>query len=129
MGFLLQGMIHLHQGEVVAHLLGDLRLAGALHHLTHRQLHVIVDREPGQQGMVLEHHGPLWARTCHLAAIEYDAAGGGLIETGHQVQHCALAAAGVADERDKLSLGDLQIDVHQRLEPATRGGKTHADIA
>ena len=53
----------------------------------------------------------------------------GLIETGHQVQHCALAAAGVADERDKLSLGNLQIDVHQRLEPAARGGKTHADIA
>jgi len=100
-----------------------------MQHQPHRQLDVLVDRQPGQQGVVLEHYGALGARACNLTAIEDDAAGGGFIQTGHQIQHSALATAGVTNQRDKFALGDLQIDIHQGFKPAGGGGKAHADVA
>ncbi|MNE25039.1 hypothetical protein D3C80_1183550 [compost metagenome] len=126
-GHLPAGVIHLHQGEVVVHPLRHRPLVRL--HLAHRQRHVLLDAEPGQQGVVLEHHGPLGPRPRHLAAIEDDAAQGRLQQPGHQVEHRALAAARVTYEGDELPLLDAQVDPAEGLEAALLRLERDADVA
>jgi len=49
-------------------------------------------------------------------------------QPGHQVEQRGLATAGVADQGDKLALGDIQVDVAQRHEGAFLGVEHHAHV-
>ncbi|MNH24916.1 hypothetical protein D3C79_848740 [compost metagenome] len=127
MGHLLAGVIHLHQRQVV---IDPLRHRPPIRlHLPGGQRHVLLDAEPGQQRMVLEHHGPLRPGPHHLAPVQDDAPGGGIQQPGHQVEHCALATAGVTDEGDELPLLDAQVDPAEGLEAALLRLERNADIA
>ena len=50
------------------------RRLGRREHLVHAELDVVVDREPGQQAVVLEHHGAVGARRVDLAVFQQHAA-------------------------------------------------------
>ena len=66
---------------------------------------------PGQQGVVLEHHHAIGTRIGDLAAVHQDAALAGLGQARHQVEQGGFTAAGVADQGNKFTVFDLQINI------------------
>ena len=100
-----------HHRQVALHDLVPLGRAELAHHPVHRQRHVLAHGLPGQQRIVLKHHHPVGPRLGHLPPIDQDAAMAGLRQARQQVQQGALAAAGMADQRDEFALADLQVDV------------------
>ena len=64
---------------------------------------VVIDRQPGEQGGLLEHHAPVGAGSLDGLAVEGDGAGGGLDQSGHQTENGGLAAAGGAHHADELA--------------------------
>ena len=104
---LVLGMRHLHQLEIVhgpGVALGARFRAGE--HLVDREPHVVVDGEPGQQRVVLEHDRAVGAGLIDLAFLEQDAAQGGSNEARHDVEQRGLAAAGMTDDRDVFAAID-----------------------
>ena len=81
--------------------------------LIHGEADVLVAGEPGQQGVVLEHHGAVGPRLVHLAPVQHHAAAGGRQQPRHHVQQRRFAAARVADDGDVLAARDLQVDAVQ----------------
>ncbi|MCY1440141.1 hypothetical protein D9M71_564030 [compost metagenome] len=127
-GALVAGVGHVHQVEVVLDPLAHLGLALlALEHLLHGQLDVLVAGQPGQQAVVLEHHRALRARAVDFPAIADQPACAGVQQTGDQVEHGGLAAAGVADQGDELATGDAQVDVAEGLEASLARIEVFAD--
>src|ERR1700704_2290219 len=73
--------------------------------------HVFFDRPPRQQPRLLKHHGdPCLCRTRNAALIV-------MVETGEDLQHGALAAAGWADERANLSCTERKVEISDHVEP------------
>ena len=120
---LVGGMAHLDQVQVLHDPVVAFR-AGlrAAEDLGHGQLDVVIDRQPGQQAVVLEDHGPVGARRVDLAPVQGDRAAGHVGQTGDQVQQGRLAAAGMADDADEFALVDRQGDVGQHMR---RPGPVH----
>ena len=63
-----------------------------------------------------------------LAVVAQQHAAGGREQAGDQVQQRRLAAARVADQRDELALGDVEVDVAQRVEAALLGVEHHLGV-
>ena len=62
----------------------------------------------------LEHHvdgAVVWRLMSNIDAVDLNAAGGWNFETGQHSQQRRLAAAGTAENREKFSLRDFEIDV------------------
>ena len=72
---LVAGMHHLHQFQIVQHprVTFGARLDSA-EDLVYRQGHIVIDGQPWQQRMVLEHHRTLRARRVDLTLFEQNAA-------------------------------------------------------
>ena len=79
--------------------------------LLDRELDVLARGEPGQEGGRLEDDAAVEARSVDLAATDDDAAARRRNETHRDREDRRLAAAGVADEADELTLGDLEVEV------------------
>ncbi len=127
-GALVQCMIHVHQLQVVAYpLVHFAATLAAAKHLFHGQLHVLVGGEPGQQGMVLEHHRAVRSRLVHFPAVEDHPTTCCLVQAGDDVQDRGLAATRMTDEGDEFALGDLQADVLQRPERAVVRREVNGD--
>jgi len=62
-------------------------------HALHCQVDVVKAGQPGQQGMVLEHHGALGAGALDFLVGAQQGACGGRGQPGNQVQQCGFAAA------------------------------------
>src|SRR5689334_20619757 len=85
---------------------GDLLAPLAPGDATHleAQRHIVLDRHPGEQAVLLEDHGVL--RPAGAARPDVDAAAVGLLEAGDDAQHGGLAAAAGADDADELAVGN-----------------------
>ena len=59
----------------------------------------------------MEHHRAFRVRAFDMAPVKLDGAFGDLVETCRHGQHGGLAAAGMADEGDKLALVELKVEV------------------
>src|SRR5207248_5662773 len=73
-----------------------------------RELHVLARGQPGEERVRLEDDAAIAARPGHRPAVHQHVAGGRLLESGHDRQQRALAAAGRPDERDELVVGERQ---------------------
>jgi hypothetical protein len=67
-----------------------------------------------------------------LFAVEEDAAGGGVIESGEEAEEGAFAAAGGAHDGDELAGRDVEIEAAEDIDPVGGGGdglgeSTHPD--
>ncbi len=128
-GATLQGMLHVHQFEIAQ---GPVVAFGAgfatAEHLIDGETHIVVDAEPGQQGMVLEHHRPIRTGLGHLASFQHHPTLGGAQQTGDDIQHRRFTAARVADQGDELALGDIDVDLTQHLQRPLVGGEAEADV-
>jgi hypothetical protein len=60
--------------------------------------------QPGHQGVLLEHHATVGARTGDRAAVEQDLAARGRQEPGQAVQQRGLAAARCAQGDDEVAV-------------------------
>src|SRR6266511_2213485 len=93
------------------------------------ELHVGLCGAPGEQGVPLEHHAPVQARSGHRPPVEQDLSRGRLAQPGQQVQQRGLAAAARADQDQKLSTVDVDADVGQRGHLNAATGEHLADPA
>ena len=104
---------------------GDLALLGFRQvgvYRIDRQMHVLVSRHPGQQGVALEHHHPVGAWLGDRLTLQQHLAGAGGGEAEHHVEQGGFATAGMADHADEFPLGHLQVDVLQHgIGPARCG--------
>src|SRR5206468_11595992 len=66
---------------------------------------VLRDGEPGEEGVGLEDHAALGARSGHGLAIEEHAARGGAVGSGHDAQERRLAATVRAEQADEVVVG------------------------
>jgi hypothetical protein len=73
-----------------------------------RELHVRPDREPREQGGVLEHEGG--------PALGVGTTGGRRVEPGDEVEQRALAAPRGADHAHELAAGDVEVDAVERSD-------------
>jgi hypothetical protein len=96
--------------------------------LVDAELDVLVDGQPRQQAVVLEHHRAIGPRRVDLAVLEQHAAGGGAGQACDDVEQGRLAAAGMADDRDVFALLDRQVDVLQHLRAGGAAGKDLVDM-
>src|SRR3954447_12715940 len=64
-------------------------------------------RAPGQQAVVLEHEAAIAARATHRAPVEQYLARACRLEAGDDAQERGLAAAGGANNRNKLTALDI----------------------
>jgi hypothetical protein len=75
--------------------------------------HVLDDRAPRKQAVVLEHHGAVRAGPFDRTAVEQDCAGRDRKETVDRVEEGRLAAARRPHDGDELALEHRKIDVAQ----------------
>src|SRR6476469_10414263 len=105
-------MRHLHQIEIVH---GPVTPFGARlarsKYLVDRELHVVVDRQPGQQAVVLEHDRAIRARLVDLMAFEDDAARSRRRKSGDNVEQRRFSATRVPNDRDVFTFRHLEGDV------------------
>ena len=101
---------------------------GPCKHLVDAELDVLVDGEPRQQAVVLEHHGAVRTRLVHLASFEEHIALSGLREPRHDVEQRGLAAARMPDDGEELALGHIQGDIAQHLAARRPGAEGLADM-
>ena len=80
-------------------------------HLVNSQLDVLESGEPGQQARRLKDDSAVRARPVELLAGEDNAAPGNGIQAGEHREHGALAATGMADQADKLTFADAQVEI------------------
>src|SRR3546814_12827526 len=82
---------------------------------------VLADSHMRIERVGLEHHGKAAVGGAHVVdppAIDLDIAAGHLFEPGDDPQQGRLAAAGWADEDDKLAIADVEIDPVQHIDDA-----------
>ena len=73
--------------------------------------------------MTLEHHTALQARAGHFPTIHEDKALGRFFKSGEDIEDGGLAASRMADDADKLTLGDAEVHAledGQRLAASLR---------
>ena len=108
---------------------GDLTAFDLL--LAQTEADIALDGEMREQRVVLEHHvdrPPVRRHGADVLAVEQDAAFARRLEAGQHAQQGRLAAAGRAEQREKLSLRDIQIDVvdgRERAKPLHHTVETH----
>ena len=73
-----------------------------------RNLHVIQDREPGEQGEALEHYGQAWAALTQRLIMPEDFAARGRREPGEDSQKSGFAASRRAEKRHNRAGLDRQ---------------------
>ena len=61
-------------------------------------------------------------------AVDQKRAAGRLLKIGDHAQNRGLATAGWSDERNELTLGDLQADVGERVHLSVRGLESQGNI-
>ena len=93
---------------------------GVVTHDLQRQRYVALDGPPRKQRRGLENIAvvPLQPRLVGRNAIDRKAAGGGLFEVGNNAQQRGLAAARRPDEGNEVAVGDIEIDIGERLNLA-----------
>ena len=69
---------------------------------------VLLDRQPGEEGVLLEHDAAVGAGTLDELSVAVDLAAGGLEQSGDNIQQGALAAAGGSDDADELVVVDVK---------------------
>ena len=84
----------------------------ALHLVAERN--VLLDSQPGEQGVLLEHHTAGCICALDLLTVDGQGTGCGLDQTCDQAQHGGLTAAGCTDQGNKLTAVHFQIDICQR---------------
>ena len=90
----------------------DLRLGDLLQ--LEGEGHVIINGHVGIERVVLEDHGDvavLRGDVVHELAVDIKFTLGDLFQTGDHAERCGFAAAGRADEDDKLPVFDVQIEL------------------
>ena len=108
----------MHQAQIVLRLLAALGFGQAFH--LHAEFDVLPDREPGKQSVLLEDQDAVGARALNGIAIHQDLAGGWSLQAGNQVQQSGFAAAGGADNAEKFSRANVEIDAVESLQPLAR---------
>ena len=81
---------------------------------------VLLHRHLREQRIGLEHHVErtlVRQQIVQRLAVEHDAAAAGLFEPAQAAQQRGFAAARAAEQREDLTLADIQIDVVERDEP------------
>src|SRR5262249_24959497 len=74
------------------------------------ELDIVLHRPPRQQPKLLKNHGAVAARPGDLLAVDQYFAGIRLEEPEHNIEKGALATAGGADNRKKLTFLDVDIE-------------------
>ena len=97
---------------------------GRPHSAIHQRMgHVLEGRRSRQQLKILEDEADLaianprqpgFVEACHILAVEAIGARGGPVQASQDVQQRGLSRTGGADERDRLTAMDSQMDVIQR---------------
>ncbi|MOA15004.1 hypothetical protein D3C78_1351410 [compost metagenome] len=90
---------------------------------------VLRHRHVREQGVALEHGVDRAAEgreSLHRLAVEADAAGGGLFESGNEAQQGGLATAGGAEEGEEFVGTDIQRHIVQGLQPLAGRTEFHA---
>ena len=95
-------------GRRAAVAVGDVRGDGAV-----EQEHVLLD-DADQAAVAVD------VDVAQVAAVEQDAAAGGVVEAGDEVAERGLAAAAGADEGDRLARLDVERDVFERERARSR---------
>jgi hypothetical protein len=62
----------------------------------------------------------------HVLAVDEDLAGRGLLQAQDELRGGRLAAAGFADDGERLALGDREVDAVHGLDPADHARPEHA---
>ncbi|MPM22122.1 hypothetical protein SDC9_68572 [bioreactor metagenome] len=78
-----------------------------------REGDVLVDRQMGVEGVVLEDHRQVAVAgrdVVDAGAVDREVAGGDVLQSDDHPQQCRLAAAGGADEDHELAVGDVEAD-------------------
>src|ERR1700682_6678743 len=78
--------------------------------------------------MVLEDDGAVGTRLVDHLALQKHLTRRRLQQTAQDVEESGLAAAGMADHRHELALGDAEIDVAQHFRLHLAATKAHADL-
>src|SRR6185437_202467 len=95
------------------------RALGRGHTARHQsEADILLDRHPGKEAAVLEHHRVL---DPPAGAVDQDGAGALLLEAGENAQQGRLAAARRPDDAEEFAGLDLQIDRLNRLDAPARG--------
>ncbi len=127
-GAALADLRQLHQVEHAAHRGVDLAARAALH--LQAEADVLGDAHVREQRITLEHRVDRAAerrQAFHAFAIEADAAGAGLFETGDEAEEGGLAAAGRAEEGEEFVGVDIQGHIVKGLQALAGGTEFHAD--
>ena len=98
--------------QIFARHLVALRLAHAPEF--ERQCHIVDDRAPGQQVIVLRDVADVGVDSSHFAAVVTNRAGRRSEQTGNHVQQRRFAAAARPDQRDEFAPPDVEVDVAHR---------------
>jgi hypothetical protein len=98
----------------------------ALFHALHLQaeLDVLKNRAMGKQREALEHHRGIamrWRQVGYISPGDEDLPFGRFFETADHAQYRRLAAAGRPEQRDKLTVLQLGIEVDDRPDSAGKG--------
>src|SRR6202042_1982407 len=104
-----------YHGQHVGDTLSDLGFGQAF--LLEAERDIGLDIEVWEQCVVLEHHidqAPVRRHGREIDAVEQDAAGVRLLETGDQAQQRSLAAAGWPEQRKELALIDVEGELIDR---------------
>src|SRR5947208_16868969 len=80
--------------------------------------HVVHDRSPGEEGVLLKDKGAVEARTDDRVTVDQDLATARLDQPINDSQQRRLATAGGADNRDEVARLDLDRDVAQHVDHA-----------
>ena len=73
-------------------------------------LHVLLDVEPGEQRVVLEHDAAIRPRALDRHPVEQHRAGVGLLEAGENIEQGRFPAAARAEQGQKLARLDVEVD-------------------
>ena len=87
----------------------------------HRQLHVLLHGEPGQQGKALEDHGDARVRAVQRGAPVGNGACRGRDQAGDAAQQRRFARTGLAEQRDDLPLSQGERDAVKHRQGAPVG--------
>ncbi len=96
--------------------------------LLETELDVLAHRQPREQRVLLKHHAAIRARLVGDLAVDRERARAGRNEPGNHVEQGGFAAAGRADDGDKLARLHFHRDIADRLHRRTVAAETHSQV-
>ena len=81
---------------------------------------VLLDRQPGENAVLLEDHAAFGSGASHGCAVEQHRSGRRLLKACQHAHHCGLAASGGTDDSNEVAVIDVVIDILDDVEPAFR---------